>query len=113
MCDERKGVDWLTIDQHVEFDEVRWAHVFENVVERRIALRAALELVVEIDDELGERHLESHLDAVRVNVDQLSVVSPPTGDQLHDSADVACRRDDRDIEPWLSNFLDISRRRQI
>jgi hypothetical protein len=70
-------------------------------------------LIIEIDDELGERHLESHLHTIGVEVNHLSIVSAPAGDQLHDSADVARRGNDRDIKPGLSDLLDLSRRRQI
>jgi len=51
--DERQGVHWLAVHEHVELDEPRRAVADLLVVHRRVALAAALQLVEVVDDQLA------------------------------------------------------------
>src|SRR5437762_12330394 len=64
--DDRERVHRVTVQEHVELDQVRRPILQELVVERRIAPRDRLQLVVEVEDDLAQRKLPGELDSGRV-----------------------------------------------
>src|SRR5713226_2623983 len=92
--DDGKGVHGLAVQQHVELDELGRPVFEERIVERGVAARDGLELVIEVEDDVGERELPRELDARRIDVVHALVYATPLLPELHDRADVFCRRDD-------------------
>ena len=81
----------------------------EVVVERRVPARARLELVVVVEDDLRERQLVREVDALGREVLEFVERAAALVVELHDSADVLLRDDDRGGDVRLLDLLDLAR----
>src|SRR6267378_7815200 len=104
--DQRKRIDRLARDQHVELDEVAFAEADHLVIHRRVSLRTGLELVIEVVDDLSQRNLILEHDTVAWTVLQLLERTAAILAQLHHRPDVTGRRDDRKFHVRLGDRLD-------
>ena len=109
MDDQRKRVDRLAADEHVDAHELAGPEADHVVVEARVAAGARLQLVVVVEHDLGERQLVRQVHALLGEV--LEVVEAPAAVvvQLHHRADVLLRNDDRRLDVRLLDLLDLVR----
>jgi hypothetical protein len=112
MQDDRKGIDALAVDQHVELDDVGRPVFLEVVIERSVAARDGLQAVEEIHHHFGHRHLvhELHLATVVGHVDLVAALLIAQGD---DVAEVVLRNEIGGDDDRFADLLDLRQFRQL
>src|SRR5258708_38782704 len=66
-------------------------------------------MVIEVNDQLCQGHLVGHQDSLSLDVFHLFKSAAPRSYQIHNCADIAAGRENRDIHPRLFDLLDIAR----
>src|SRR3990172_8659001 len=107
----RQCVHRLSVQQDIEFDEVRFP-VFEKIiVQGRIAPRERFQPVIEIENDLGKRKLKLNVCPLRAQIGRVPVNSASIHAQFHDPADILRRGNDLRLHIRLLHELDIAGRR--
>src|SRR4051794_9271829 len=91
MYDRRKGIDRLTVQQEVDFDQISRLFAGRLVVQAGITPRPRLEGIEEIKNDLGQRQYVADLDSVFGQVIHAMLSAAAVLTKLQDGADIGCR----------------------
>ena len=99
--DQRKSIDRLAGDQHVELDQLAFLIAGQMIIERSVALRDRFQPVVKIEHDLVQRQFVDEHHAVGRDVFKLFLHAAFFVEQRQDAAEKFVVRQDRRLDERL------------